>query len=244
MILEQLKRAWYDRILSHGLEGERVTTNMRPLKPEEAIGRPMRNGYPLLHGREVLIQAELRGAVGHAFTDEPTAYHGPLAELNRHPINTNAARARLVAAINATYTLLGLISRTKHCKNSGPEMCATKIAEYLAKKHGSETKVAMIGFQPAIAYYMSRAFRNLRVTDMDRDNIGRTNQEIHVESHERNRNAIEGADLILATGSTLVNASIDDIRDWADTKPLYFFGVTIAAAAYELALNRLCFEAT
>jgi hypothetical protein len=46
MMLEQLKRAWYDRVLSHGLEGEKVTTNMRPLKPEEAIGRPMRNGTP------------------------------------------------------------------------------------------------------------------------------------------------------------------------------------------------------
>jgi hypothetical protein len=244
MMLEQLKRAWYDRVLSHGLEGEQVTTNMRPLKPEEAIGRPTRNGYPLLQGKEVMIQAELRGVVGQAFTDEPTKYLGPLAELNRLPFDTNAARARLVAAINATYTLLGLISKTKHCKDSGPEMCGAKIAEYLAKKHGSETNVVMIGFQPAIAYHMSKTFRNFRVTDMDRNNIGRTSQGILVESHERNRNAIERVDVILATGSTLINGSIDDIRDWSHTKPLYLFGVTIAAAAYELALNRLCFEAS
>jgi len=244
MILEQLKRAWYNKVLSHDLEGEQVTTSMRPLKPEEAIGRPTRNGYPLLQGREVMIQAELRGVVGQAFTDEPTEYLGPLAELNRLPLDTNAARARLVAAINATYALLGLVNGTKHCRDSGPEMCAAKIAEYLAKKHGSETKVVMIGFQPAIAYHISRAFRNFRVTDKDWDNIGKTSQGILVESHERNRNAIEGADLVLATGSTLVNGSIDEIRDWAHTKPLHFFGVTIAAAAYELALNRLCFEAT
>jgi hypothetical protein len=195
MMLEQLKRAWYDRVLSHGLEGEQVTTNMRPLKPEEAIGRPMRNGYPLLQGKEVMIQAELGGAVGHAFTDEPTKYHGPVAELNRHPVDTNAAGARLVAAINATYTLLGLVSGTKHCKDSGPEMCAAKIAEYLAEKHGSESKVVMIGFQPAIAYHMSKTFRNFRITDMDRNNIGKTSQGILVESFERNQNAIEGADL-------------------------------------------------
>jgi hypothetical protein len=102
MMLEQLKRAWYDRVLSQRLEGEKVTTNMRTLKPEEAIGRPTRNGYPLLQGREVMIQAELRGAAGHAFTDEPTKYLGPLADLNRLPLDTNAGRARLVAAINAT----------------------------------------------------------------------------------------------------------------------------------------------
>jgi hypothetical protein len=182
MMLGQLKRAWYDRVLSHGLEGEKVTTNMRPLKPEEAIGQPMRDGYPLLQGGEVMIQAELRGAVGHAFTDEPTEYLGPLAELNRLLLDTNAARARLVAAINATYTLLGLVGGTRHCKDSGPEMCAAKIAEYLAEKHRSESKVVMIGFQPAIAYHMSKTFRNFRTTDMDRNNIGKTRQGILVES--------------------------------------------------------------
>jgi hypothetical protein len=244
MILEQLKRAWYDKVLSHNLEGEQVTVSMRSLKPEEAIGRPMRNGYALLRGREVMIQAELRGAVGHAFTDEPTAYLGPLAEFNRLPLDTNAARALLVAAINATYTFLGLIRGTKHCKDSGPEMCAAEIAEHLAEKHGSKTKVVMIGFQPAIVYHMSETFKHFRITDMDLDNIGKTSRGILVEPHERNQSAIESADLVLATGSTLVNGSIDDIRAWADSKPLYFFGVTIAAAAHELGLNRLCFAAT
>jgi hypothetical protein len=74
-------------------------------------------------------------------------------------------------------------------------MCAAKIAEYLAEKHGSESKVVMIGFQPAIAYHMSKTFRNFRITDMDRNNIGKTSQGILVESFERNQNAIEGADL-------------------------------------------------
>jgi hypothetical protein len=244
MILQQLKRAWYDRVLSHGLEGEQVTVSMRPLRPEEAIGHPRRNGYALIRGREVMIQAELRGALGHAFTDEPTAYLGPLAEFNKLPLETNAARALLVAAINATYSFLGLIKGTRHCKDSGPEICAVRIAEHLAEKHGSETKVVMIGFQPAISYRMSERFKRFRVTDMDHDNIGKTSQGMLVEPHERNRSAIESADLVLATGSTLVNGSIDDIRAWADSKPLYFFGVTIAAAAHELALNRLCFAAT
>jgi hypothetical protein len=243
MILEQLKQAWYDKVLSHGLEGEWVTTNMRPLKPEEAIGRPTRDGYPLLQGKEVMIQAELKGAVGHAFTDEPTQYHGPLAELNRYPMDTNAGRARLVAAINATYALIGLVSGTKHCRDAGPELCAAKIAGYLGEKHSSESEAVMIGFQPAIAHHMSETFRALHVTDMDRDNIGKPRQGILIESYERNETAIESADLVLATGSTLVNGSIDNIAEWTNDKPLYFFGVTIAAAAYELALNRLCFEA-
>jgi hypothetical protein len=39
-----------------------------------------------------------------------------------------------------------------------------------------------------------------------------------------------------------VNGSIDEIACRAGGKSLYFYGVTIAAAAYELGLNRLCYE--
>ncbi|WP_455286411.1 Rossmann-like domain-containing protein [[Eubacterium] cellulosolvens] len=242
MILEQLKRAWYEKVLKHGLKHEQATINMRPLMPEEAIGRPTRDGYPLLQGREVMIQAELREALGHAFTDEPSNYVGPLSDINVLPLDTNAARARLVAAINATYALLGSVKGTRHCRDSGPEACAAKIAEHVMHRHGLDSKVVMVGFQPAIVYHMSNMFKNIRVTDMNSDNIGKIKQGVALESHQKNKEAIEWSDIVLATGSTLVNGSIDDIQAWARETPLYFYGVTVAAAACELNLNRLCFE--
>lgn len=65
-----------------------------------------------------------------------------------------------------------------------------------------------------------------------------------VEPREHDMKAIEWSDIVLATSSTLVNESIDDIVVWSRDKPLYFHGVTIGAAAYQLNLNRVCFECT
>jgi hypothetical protein len=243
-MLEELKRAWYENVLKHGLADERVIIHTRPLKPEEVIGKPTRAGYPLLRGKEVMIQADLRGASGQAFTDEPSEFAGPASELHGLPLDTNASRALLVAAINATYAFLGLIDETRHCRDSGPEDCAKRIAGYLAGRHDLETKVLMIGFQPAIAYHLAKRFRLFRVTDMDSEAIGKLIVQPSVESHDRNMEAIEWSDIVLVTGSTLVNGSIDDIVVWTRDKPLYFYGVTIGAAAYELNLNRVCFECT
>jgi len=39
------------------------------LSPEEAIGNPEDRDYPLIVGKERLMQAEFRGALGQAFTD-------------------------------------------------------------------------------------------------------------------------------------------------------------------------------
>jgi hypothetical protein len=242
VMLEDLKGAWYEEVLKHGLADERVIIHMRPLKPEEVIGKPTRAGYPLLRGKEVMIQADLRGALGQAFTDEPSEFAGRASDLRGLPLDTNASRALLVAAINVTYAYLGLIEGTRHCRDSGPEDCAIRITEYLAGRHDLDTKVLMIGFQPAIAHHLAKRFRLFRVTDMDSEAIGKLTVRGSVESHDRNMEAIEWSDIVIATGSALVNGSIDEIARRAEGKFLYFYGVTIAAAAYELGLNRLCYE--
>jgi hypothetical protein len=241
-MLEELKRAWYEKVLKHGLADEQVIIRTRPLKPEEVIGKPTRAGYPLLRGKEVMIQADLRGGLGQAFTDEPSEFAGPASDLQSLPLDTNASRALLVAAINATYAYLGLIDGTRHCRDSGPEDCARRIAEYLTERHDLDTKVLMIGFQPAIAHHLAKRFRLFRVTDMDGETIGKPTVGGSVEPHDHNTEAIEWSEIVIATGSALVNGSIDEIARDACDKSLYFYGVTVAAAAYEFGLSRLCYE--
>ena len=48
MMLEELKRAWYEKVLRHGLADERVIIHTRPLKPEEVIGKPIRDAPKLV----------------------------------------------------------------------------------------------------------------------------------------------------------------------------------------------------
>lgn len=217
--------------------------NVRSLKPKEAIGSPSRPGFALLKGHEVMIQAELRGAHGQAFTDEPREYSGSLTSVHNLPLVDAAEKALLVASVNATYSHLGLVKGIRHCRDSGPESCGIAMASALAGRHRSDSKVVMIGYQPAIAHHMSKAFVNFRVTDMDPLNIGRVVDGVTIEPHTNNEEAISWSDIVLITGSTLVNGTIDGIMRSCRGKSLVFFGVTLAAAAYEFGFDRLCFEA-
>jgi len=243
MILEQLKERWWKRIVEHDLEYETTIIKARGLEPGEAIGRPARTGYPLLKRREVMLQAEVKGAYGQAFTDEPSDFAGSLLSLRRTRLNTNRDRALTVATINATYRYLGLVANTQHCRDEGPELCGKKLAMELSSKFHPGFKVVMVGFQPALAYHISKALKNFRVTDMDPDNIARTKGGKLIEPYTSNQEAISWSDAVLATGSTLGNNTIDDIIEWSKEKELFFYGVTISAAAYEFDLRRLCFQA-
>ncbi len=40
------------------------------LNPKEAIGTPDRNDYPILKGKELIIEATFKDAKGQSFTDE------------------------------------------------------------------------------------------------------------------------------------------------------------------------------
>jgi len=244
MIIEELKRRWWKKVTENNLENIEVTVKVRGLSPEEAIGRPTQKDFPLYRGREVMIQAEFKGAFGQAYTDEPSYYEGTLKNIQQLKLFTNRNRALFIAVANATYRYLGLVTGTVHCKNMGPELCGRKIAEYLASNISSEAKILMIGFQPAIAQYLSSKFRNFRVTDMDPTNIGQVKRGVLIESYEMNAEAIAWSDVILATGSSIVNNSIDDILSLGKRKKLIFYGVTIASAVYEFNLERLCFESS
>jgi hypothetical protein len=242
MSLKELKERWWSRVVEHNLESEATIIKVRGLEPEEAIGRPSRANYPLLEGHEVMLQAEVRGAFGQAFTDEPSGYVGSLSSLYMTPLNTKKNRALLVAAINATYAHLDLVVDTKHCRDEGPELCGKRVAVELASKLPLSSKIAMIGFQPAFTHHISRAFENFRVTDMNPENIGRVKEGVLIEPYIMNREVIAWSNAVLATGSTLANKSIDHIIEWSKRKLLFFYGVTISAAAHEFDFRRFCFE--
>lgn len=138
------------------------------------------------------------------------------------PLNTNRNRALLVATISATYRYLGLVTNTQHCRNEEPELCGRRLAIELISKLPIDSKIAIIGFQPALVYYLSREFKNLRVTDMNPDNIGRIREGIVIEPYTINQEVISWSNAVIVTGSTLVNNTIDNIIEWSKGKNFSF----------------------
>lgn len=227
----------------NNLSQENILIKSKTLTEEEAIGITERKDFPLLTGKEIMLQAEFKDAIGQAFTSAPTVFSGSLESILELDLdNDDHAKGLFIASLNAIMKYLGLSDKTIHCRNENPEICAVKFKDYLLEKY-KDSNIALIGYQPAILENLSKDF-NLRVLDLSPENLGKNKFGVTIEHGLKDYNEVvlEWADLILCTGSTICNGSIINFLNL--DKPVIFFGTTIAGAADLLNLKRLCFEAS
>jgi uncharacterized protein (DUF4213/DUF364 family) len=218
----------------------------RGLSAIEAIGQPSRGDYPILNGKEVMIEAECGGAYGQAFTDEPRSYQGTLDEVLHLPLDTSANRALLVAALNAVLRKLNLATRTTHCKNEEPEQCSASLMVWLKERVTSGDKIGLIGLQPAMLEQLSTTFggENILASDLNPATIGTQKWGVTIlDGATDNQALIDAADLVLVTGSSIVNGSFNALHQYMTTTQTSFaaFGNTISGVACLLAIPHVCF---
>lgn len=218
------------------------------MSPEEAIGTPGRRDFPLLKGKERLLEAVIetaRGrARGHAFTDSPREFSGSLEEVLKLPLSNNRDRGLYLATLNAAFSHAGQVRGTVHCRDSDPERCAVQIADRVEKDLRWQ-RTGLIGFNPAIAEELARRLGpgHLRVTDLDPDNIGTDPFGVRIWNGEsRSQELIRWADGVLMTGTTFGNGTFDPLWEAIEVagKPAIIFGVTAAAMAHLFGFERLC----
>lgn len=244
MTIEQVCQTLKDglsRIIEeYDLGASQIDITCRALTPEEAIGTTHRKDFPILTGKEIMIQALYRGSAGQAFTDSPAVLSASLDEILKLDIENDVhARGLFVATLNAVMRHGGLIENTIHCKDNDPELCAEQFVPYIKKTYGCP-KIALIGYQPALIENLSKEF-DLRVLDLNPDNVGKIKFGTHIENGaDAYADAVlDWAELVLCTGSTLCNGSIVNFIDIG--KEVIFFGTTVAGAARLLDLKRACF---
>ena len=213
---------------------EHVSVVARPLTSEEAIGHPEHNDYPLLKGKERMMEARFKGVPGQAYTDQIGNFEGTLGDVLQLPMDSNYHRAVLVATINAVLRHENLIDRSCHCKDKDPVLCAPHLKEALAPF--APRRVGMIGHQPRLLEEVSRNF-SVRISDRDPDVIGHVKSGVLVEPPEAYEEILAWCDMIFATGTTLVNDTIDH---FITEKPSIFYGITISGAARLLGLHHYC----
>ncbi|GAA0181356.1 DUF364 domain-containing protein [Clostridium sediminicola] len=233
-----LKDKFYDLVKNNNLENATIMIETKSLKPIEAIGTTERTDYPILTGKEVLMNAYFEGCVGQAFTNEPSSFKGTIKDVINLELNNNKNRAIFIAVLNATLKYLGLIEKTIHCKNESPEICAEKYAMHIKEAYG-DVKIGLVGFQPAILDRLRKDF-DIRALDLDKNNIGKEKYNVTIEDGEKDfKDVLDWADIILVTGSTIVNGTVTNFMNL--NKDVIFYGTTIAGVAYLEKMNRLCF---
>ena len=237
MVYEILKKYFSNLVLTHGLEGEEIRVMARPLMAEEAIGTPKDDDYLLLKGRERLMEAEFRGAKGHAYTDLFGNYEASLGEIAQFPLVNNFKRAVFISALNAVMRSLDLVEGTVHCRDEEPAECARDLNGYLKDTFGVLERVVLVGLQPRLLEALAGEYR-VRAVDLDPENIGQVRKGVRIEPPEQIEEIINWAELLLVTGTTVVNGTIERFLD--RDRPVGFYGVTIAGPARVLNLNRFC----
>lgn len=227
-----------------GLLHQDVLVLATPLTPEEAIGTPGRRDYPILVGKERVLEATVAGTRGQAFTDSAREFEGTLADVLALPLDCNQHRAIFTATLNAALAHLGRVTGTVHCKDDEPEQCALEIARH-ARTRGAPRTVGLIGLNPAIAERLVDAFgpENVRFTDLDRQRVGTEKFGVEIwDGFERTDDLLDFADLVLFTGTTLVNDTYDDLRRGIEArgKDGLVYGMTAAGASALLGFDRIC----
>ena len=238
-LLENSKIKFLQILLENDLLNEEIEIiSAKTLTPFQAIGEPERDDYPILKGKEVLVEATFKGSKGQAYTDEPGSYKGALKDILDLELKNNFERAILISTMNAVLKNLGMISATLHCKNEELGICAKKLVEHIHEKYGNP-RIGLIGLQPGMAHELSKSFV-IRIVDLDKDNFNKKFNGAIVEGPNATEDIIENSDLILATGSTSVNSTIDSLLV---DKDVIFYGTTVAAVAYLNGLTRFCYSA-
>ncbi len=238
-LYRRLKQELERLVRLHHLNESPILLKSRGLSPEEAIGNTRRRDYPILAGKEIMLQAEFDTSLGQAFTDAPSDFCGTLNELLAlDPENDVRSRGLLVATLNAVMRHTGDIDHTVHCRNDDLELCAEAHAAHI-REHFGTPRITLIGYQPALTARLSREFP-LRVLDMNPQFVGSVKSGITIEHGEHSyRDAVlDWPELVLCTGSTLCNGTFVNFVDIG--RPVIFFGISGAAAARIFDLPRFC----
>ena len=240
-IFQTAKETVISRLKKEGLLEKPIFIKARVLSAQEAIGNPEEYDFPLLKGKEKIVETNFQGNLGHAFTDMYGGFQGSLEEVFKMPSSNNYRRALQVASINALARYWGLVENTVHCKDEQPKNCAIKSCEFIQKNYPRVKRIAFIGYQPAFVDIFSRKYK-MKVLDLDDDNIGKEKfGNLILDGSKDMEGAVSWSDLVIATGSTLVNNTIDEILALAGKDKVIFYGVTLSGTAVLLGLNRICF---
>lgn len=236
---EELKNQMEEIAVRNNILDIPIKVTGKILSNKEAIGTPKRKDFPLIKGKESLMEADFNGCKGQAFTDMPSNFSGSIKEIISLSLNNNKNRAIFIATLNALTNYLKISSNNIHCHDEEPEVCAQKLVKYIKDKFG-DAKIGMVGFQPAMIDFLKKDF-DIRILDLNPDNIGKQRHDVLIEDGEKDlESVINWADVILVTGSTIVNGTIVNFLNL--NKPVIFFGTTIAGAAALMDLKRICFE--
>jgi uncharacterized protein (DUF4213/DUF364 family) len=243
-VLEAAKSKVERIVVDQGWHNIGVSVSVKMLSPEEAIGNPKRRDFPIVEGKERVIEVEIMGCKAQAFTDSPKEFSGTIGDVLALSLETNSERAIFIGALNAVLKYRGRIEATLHCKDEDPERCSHEITAYIRCKHGM-INVGLVGLNPAIAESLVKTFgaEHVNITDLNYNNINEIKYGVTVRDGRTGTvDIVKASDLVLMTGTTLINNTFNGIRRLINKyrKEYLIYGVTASGINELLDFHGIC----
>ncbi len=216
---------------------DRVVVKAKPLKPEEAIGRPGVDDFPIIKGRERMMEAEVRGFRGQAFTDMFGDFDGAFSDVMNLTLSDNFERSVFISTVNAVSNIVFGPIGTVHCKDKEPFFCAQRLKGFVQNQ--GYKRVSLFGFQPRFTEVLSGVVE-LRVVDLDEDNIGKEKFGVVIEGPEATEDLLKWGEFIFVTGTCFTNNTFDPFLKTLKEKRVVFYGVTCSGICKIFSLERFC----
>lgn len=217
---------------------------VKTLSSDEAIGCQANTALALKKGQEVMVEAEFNTSRGQAFTSTPASFQGTLHDVVNLDLSNLENISIYIATINAVMRSLFCTEATIHCHDCAPLDCGIEMARQLKEQFG-KVKYGMVGLQPSIleAMVSEMGAENVRIVDLNPENIGKTMSGISIWNSETDLPwIVDWCTVGLVTGSCAANGTIDRINQLFKeaNKPVVYYGTTIAGIAALLGLQRIC----
>jgi len=199
--------------------------------------------YLAARGEEVILQAEVDGGYGHAFTGSPKEFEGRVGDVLEFIHGENWEKAIFFATLNAVLHKLNLIKGTIHCRQGEPEACGEELAKQILSRFG-KARVAHIGYQPGHVKALAKVLgpENLYVTDLDPLNVGKVKFGVEILDGALNSEVLRKADVVYITGSAAANGTLPRLLGLCTAygvKPI-IYGVTGKGICKLLGLEVFC----
>ena len=162
--------------------------------------------YALIRGPEILLTCKVLGYYGQAFTVAPKSYQGKLSDLFKMDLSSIYNRGLFYAVLNAILRKIGIIDRSCHYIGNESEKCGKLLANYIVEKYGLNTRILHIGYHPGHIHELYKVFRDsLLITDLRHDIVWMFKNGRMIYDGMNNNVYIGYVDVVLATGSSIIN---------------------------------------
>ncbi|MBW1823622.1 MAG: hypothetical protein JRI87_03510, partial [Deltaproteobacteria bacterium] len=102
-LYKKLRDVLRKEIKRNNLSGRNVSVSCRTLSAIEAIGTPEDEDYPIIKGKERVVEAVFEGVRGQAFTDEFENTNYSVEDLLEIELDSNKRRASFISSLNAVF---------------------------------------------------------------------------------------------------------------------------------------------